>query len=157
MPYAQDDLSRSKGFLCPQRTSSTAIFPVLDWATSMSRQEIPIASTFHSILERAALDVLLRGSCPLILVLARRPYKILPTNIRSAVESGRMSIISVVEAHRISTGSASIANQYICQQAKTLTFGFLSHESSLYPLFLQAVGKGKKIDILAQNCIFSKN
>ena len=142
------------GFLCSRKTASSAILPSLDWAATVARGSSPIASTFHSKLEVAVLDILLRGTCPIILVLARQPYKILPDKLKEAVASGRLEILSVSDDSRISKESALQANQYICEHARSLTFGFLSQESSLYPLYLQAAQSGMRTDVLASSRIF---
>lgn len=151
---ARENLGNAIGFLCSRSTSSSAILPSLDWAATAARGSSPIASTFHSKLEVAVLDVLLRGTCPIILVLARQPYKILPDKLKEAVASGRLEILPVSDDSRISKESALQANQYICEHAQSLTFGFLSQESSLYPLYLQAAQSGKHIDILSSSQIF---
>lgn len=151
---SQKNLGNAIGFLCSRSTSSSAILPSLDWASYAAQGSAPIASTFHSKLEVAVLDILMRGTCPIILVLARQPYKILPDKLKEAVASGRLEILSVSDDSRISKESALQANQYICDHAQSLTFGFLSQESSLYPLYLQAAQSGKHIDILSSRQIF---
>lgn len=148
------DISRAIAFLCSSHTASSAIIASLDWAATVARGSSPVASTFHSKLEVAVLDVLLRGTCPIILVLARQPYKVLPDKIKEAAASDRLEILSVSDSSRISKESALQANQFICEHAQALTFGFLSQESSLYPLYLQAALSGKHIDILASSQVF---
>lgn len=44
----------------------------LDWATRMRDEEVCVMSGFQSPLEKEALNILLKGTSPLILVLARR-------------------------------------------------------------------------------------
>lgn len=144
-------LDDSIAFLSSRSTSSSAILPSLDWAVSVARGETPIVSTFHSKLESAVLDVLLRGTCPIVMVLARLPYKVLPEKLQVAVSVGRLEILSVSDALRISRESALQANEYICNHATSLTFGFLSRESSHYPLYLKAIQSGKPVKILSSS------
>lgn len=136
------------GFLCSRTTASSAILPCLDWATEMAKGSVPVMSTFHSEIESAVLDILLRGKCPIILVLGRRIYKMVPERLQHALDSGRLLIVSVSNQPRISKDSAFLANKYITETAATLTFGFISKESSLYPLYENAARGGLKLDIL---------
>ena len=100
-----------------------------------ARGKEPVMSTFHSKMESAVLDMLLPGTCPIILVLGRSLYKTVPEKLRPALDSGRLLIISLCEQSRISRQSAQACNEFICQNAHALTFGFLSPDSSLYPLY----------------------
>ena len=122
------------GFVCSQTASSTAILPVLDWAALVSKGTMPIISTFHSKLEQSVLEVLLAGSCPIIMVIGRKMYKTLPPKLQTAFNSGRLLIVSVSEANRISRQSATLCNQYILENAKEVVVGFASPNGSLEKL-----------------------
>lgn len=122
------------GFLCSNKAQSTAILPCLDWAARMAKGKEPVMSTFHSELECAVLDILLQGSCPIILVLGRRLYRELPDHLRHAFEAGRLLIVSLSEAPRITRSSALRCNEFICRQAHRLNFGYVSPDSSLRTL-----------------------
>lgn len=138
------------GFLCSRTTASSAILPCLDWATEMAKGSVPVMSTFHSEIESAVLDLLLCGKCPIILVLGRKMYKVLPERLRKAYDSGRLLIISTSQQSRISKESAFLSNKYICQNSSILTFGFLSHESSLFLLYNEQSRLEKQIMVIAQ-------
>lgn len=139
------------GFLCSRKAQSTAILPCLDWAVSVAKGNNPVMSTFHSELESAVLDVLLTGTCPIILVLGRTIYKVIPENLKPAFESGRLLIISVSNQPRISRESAYACNDYICKHSHSLTFGFLSPDSSLQPIYNDAKQRGISTQIITQN------
>lgn len=122
------------GFLCSSKAQSTAILPCLDWAARMAKGETPVMSTFHSELERAVLDILLNGHCPIILVLGRRMYREVPEHLRTAHDAGRLLIISLSDAPRITRATAHSCNEYICEHAQQLHFGYVSPDSSLRTL-----------------------
>lgn len=136
------------GFLCSRCTRSSAILPCLDWAVERAHGTEPVMSTFHSELENAVLDMLLRGTCPIILVLGRSLYKKVPEKLRPAHDAGRLLIVSISNQTRISRESAFAANEYICHNSNSLTFGFLSPDSSLYPLYEEAKAAGKTVNII---------
>lgn len=138
------------GFLCSRYTKSSVILPSLDWAVECAHGDTVVMSTFHSEIEEAVLNILLSGSCPLILVLGRSIYKKVPENLRLELESGRLLIISVSDQNRISLESALLANQYICQNSNKLSFGFLSPESSLYPLYEVALKSDLEVNVLCK-------
>lgn len=129
-------LNRPKhGFLCSRCTKSSVILPCLDWAVDYSKGTIPIMSTFHSEIEEAVLDILLKGSCPIILVLGRKQYKQIPTKLQTAFDNNRLLIVSVNNQNRINRESALSANRYVCEQSHDITFGFISPNSSLSTLY----------------------
>lgn len=137
------------GFLCSRTTASSAILPCLDWATAMAKSNVPVMSTFHSEIESAVLDILLRGTCPIIMVLGRSLYKSTPERLKDAMESERILFVAVSQQSRISKESAFLANKYITENSAALTFGFLSEASSLSSLYEKATTKGAKCDILS--------
>ena len=129
------------GFLCSRCTKSSAILPCLDWANEMAHGSTPVMSTFHSELESAVLDVLLRGTCPIILILGRRLYTDIPTKLKTALDTGRLLIVSLSNQQRITKESAFRCNEFICHNSSHLTFGFVSNNSSLFPLFQETQNK----------------
>ena len=123
------------GFLCSRCTKSSVILPCLDWAVEYSKGTMPVISTFHSEIENAVLDILLKGSCPIILVLGRKQYKQIPTKLQTAFDNNRLLIVSVNNQNRINRESALSANRYVCEQSHNITFGFISPNSSLSSLY----------------------
>lgn len=139
------------GFLCSRTTRSSVILPCLDWAVEHARGTEPVISPFHSEMESAVLDMLLQSTCPIILVLARRLYKNVPERLQPALGVGRLLIVSTSNLPRISRASAAAANEFVCQQATTLTFGFLSTTSSLFSLYEMAKDEGKQVNVIINN------
>lgn len=139
------------GFLCSRCTKSSVILPCLDWAVGHAHGDAVVMSTFHSEMEDAVLDMLLPGTCPIILVLGRSLYKTVPEKLRPALDSGRLLIMSISNQKRISRESAFAANEYICNNSVSITFGYLSQDSSLQTLFDDAVAKNKQVQVLSQS------
>ena len=139
------------GFLCSRCTKSSVILPCLDWAVGHAHGDAVVMSTFHSEMEDAVLDMLLPGTCPIILVLGRSLYKTVPEKLLPALDSGRLLIMSISNQRRISRESAFAANEYICNNSVSITFGYLSQESSLQTLFDDAVAKNKQVQVLSQS------
>ena len=145
-------LDQSKhGFLCSRCTKSSVILPCLDWAVGHAHGDAVVMSTFHSEMEDAVLDMLLPGTCPIILVLGRSLYKVVPEKLRPALDNGRLLIVSISNQGRISRESAFAANEYICNNSDSITFGYLSQDSSLRTLFDDAVAKNKQVQVISQS------
>ena len=104
------------GFIASRHTSSLDIIPTLDWAAEMSRQkDIAVVSGFQSPLERDVLKFLLRGVCPIIIVLARGMYRKLPEALQTPMDHQRLLIISNESdnTNRVSEITAHKRNEYV--------------------------------------------
>ena len=104
------------GFLASRKISSLSILPTLDWATEVSkREDIAIVSGFHSKMERNVLEILLKGQCGIIIVLARGMYRKLPIQYEEAMSQKRLLIISNEKDNvkRVSEQTAHRRNDYV--------------------------------------------
>jgi hypothetical protein len=137
------------GFLCSRTTKSSVILPCLDWAVEHAKSNEVVMSTFHSELEEAVLDILLTGKCPIILVLGRSIYKTMPEKLQLLLDQNRLLIISLSDQGRISRESAFRCNKYICNQSDSLTFGFLSKDSSLYTSYQETLKKDIQTNVIS--------
>ena len=107
---------RKLGFLASRKISSLSILPTLDWATEVSkREDNAIVSGFHSKMERNVLEILLKGQCGIIIVLARGMYRKLPIQYEEAMSQNRLLIISNEKDNvkRVSEQTAHKRNEYV--------------------------------------------
>ena len=107
---------RKLGFLASRKISSLSILPTLDWATEVSkREDYAIVSGFHSKMERNVLEILLKGKCGIIVVLARGMYRKLPKQYEEAMLQNRLLIISYEKESvtRISEAGAHRRNEFV--------------------------------------------
>lgn len=107
---------RKIGFIASRRMSTTDVIPTLDWAMEMSRQkDIAVVSGFQSPMEKDVLKFLLRGVCPIIIVLARGMYCKIPKIFQTPLDQKRILIISnePVNIIRVSEISAHKRNEYV--------------------------------------------
>lgn len=104
------------GFLASRKISSLSILPTLDWATEVSkREDTAIVSGFHSKMERNVLEILLKGQCGIIIVLARGMYRKLPKQYEEAMSQNRLLIISNEKDNvkRVSEQTAHKRNEFV--------------------------------------------
>lgn len=104
-------------FLASNTISSEIILRCYDWATEMRRQGRCVVSGFSSKLEKDVLHFLLKGEQPIIMVLARQMYKVVPADLKEALEQNRLLIISTSNAARQSRATALARNKYVCDIA----------------------------------------
>lgn len=119
------------GFVCSRTTKSSVILPCLDWASRMSGGKEVVMSTFHSPIEKSVLEILLRGNCPIAIVLGRKLYKEVPSLWKKSIEEGRMLIVSLTEQSRISQQSALESNKFILEKSEDVFVGFASPNGNL--------------------------
>lgn len=116
--FGNKELLKQKkvGFLASRKISSLSILPTLDWATEVSkREDTAIVSGFHSKMERNVLELLLKGQCGIIIVLARGMYRKLPKQYEEAMSQNRLLIISNEKDNvkRVSEQTAHKRNEFV--------------------------------------------
>lgn len=128
-------------FLASSTIPTDMVLRCYDWAQQVSRGNECIVSGFSSHLEQRVLHFLIKGTCPIIIVLARQMYKRVPDELQPLLDNGRLLIISTSAAPRQSRITAQARNHYICEQADKLFFVGVTEMSSLYPLHEKFKGK----------------
>ena len=123
---------KKTAFLASSTISSETVLQVYDWATEMRNRGECVVSGFSSKLEQGVLHFLLKGSQPIIIVLARKMYKVIPDELKEPLAQNRLLIISVSNAIRQSRATAMIRNRYVCEMADRILFVGVTEQSSLY-------------------------
>lgn len=119
-------------FLASSTIPPDMVLECYDWATA--KHDGCVVSGFSSKMEQDVLHFLLKAKCPIILVLARCMYKVIPAELKEAKEEGRLLIISVSNAVRQSRVTAHARNKYICEIADKIHFVGVTEKSSLFEL-----------------------
>lgn len=71
-----------------------------DYAKEIRNGEIGVISGFHAPVEKEVLEVILKGTCPIVVVLGRRlPGARIPAMWKTEIERGRMLVISPFSEH----------------------------------------------------------
>ena len=104
------------GFIASRHASSIDVIPTLDWAAEMSKRlDVAVVSGYQSPLEKDVLKFLLRGVCPIIIVLARGMYRKLPEALQLPMDQHRILVISNEPdtLTRVSEITAHKRNEYV--------------------------------------------
>jgi len=134
-------------FLASSTIPTDMVLRCYDWAQEMSRGKQCVIGGFSSHLEKNVLHFLLKGTCPIILVLARQMYKRIPEELQPLLDNGRLLIVSTSNATRQSRITAHTRNRYICEQAEQLFIVGVTEASSLYNLQQEFKQKLKDLGI----------
>lgn len=135
-------------FLASNTISSEIVLRCYDWATEMRREGQCVVSGFSSKLEKNVLHFLLKGEQPIIMVLGRQMYKVVPADLKEALEQNRLLIISTSNAARQSRATALARNRYVCEMAEQIVLVGDEHSENLRLLSIQFA---YKIDLLRSN------
>ncbi|MDM8515598.1 hypothetical protein QUF76_05310 [Desulfobacterales bacterium HSG16] len=81
-------------FFCSRKCPADIILRSFDWAKNKKGKGECVISCCHSRIEKDVFDILLKGTQPLILVLARGMKKRWPKEIKKAVEQNRLLVMS---------------------------------------------------------------
>lgn len=125
---------KKTAFLASATIPLDMVLKCYDWAAGKHEEGECVISGFSSKLERDVLHFLIKAKCPVILVLARQMYKIVPEEMKEPIERGRLLVISIGTAARQSKATALARNKYICEMADNILFVGVTQQSSLYPL-----------------------
>ena len=121
-------------FLASSTIPTDMVLRCYDWAQQASLDNECIISGFSSHLEQRVLHFLMRGTCPIILVLARQMYKRVPDELQPLLDNGRLLIISTTSATRQSRTTAYARNRYICELSEKIILIGADEGSSLFQL-----------------------
>ena len=136
-------------FFASREVKAKSVIASYDWAMQMSREGKTVISGFQSKLEQDVLHFLLKGTQPIIKVMARRlPRQKLCEEELKAVDDGRLLIVSLNEQPRCTKESASVRNEYIAESASSIIFASLTAESSLFALYEEMKRSDKNIILI---------
>lgn len=121
-------------FLASSTIPVEMVLRCYDWAAKMRDEGRCVISGFSSRMEKDVWNMLIGGSQPIILVLAREMYKRVPPELQPLLDANRLLIISTAGTPRQSRATAFARNKFICEQADNILFVGVNEQSSLYPL-----------------------
>jgi hypothetical protein len=133
-------------FLCSDKFSAGSVLKSYDWATEMKREERCVISGFQSKLEKDVFEILLGGSQPIIIALARGLYAKPPAKLKPHIDSGRLLIVSVFDAaiERSNRKLAFKRNQFCVDSSGEVVFAHIHAGGMLERLDMN----GKQVRIL---------
>ena len=136
-----------EGFLCSRKVGSGSLLRCYDWATGMVGTGKTVMGGFSSAVERDVLDLLLRCRVPVIIVLARKLYKVIPLEWHNAIIENRLLVISFSDTPRQSAQTAAARNRFIINNADNLTVGSLDPDGTLAHILSECDKPFSRLDL----------
>jgi predicted Rossmann fold nucleotide-binding protein DprA/Smf involved in DNA uptake len=126
-------------FLCSRKCPGTAILKSFDWAIERREKSTCVISGFHSGVEQDVLHYLLMGTQPIILALARGFKKRLEPELQTALDAGRILIITpfAETVKRITKETATQRNRLMLDIADEVVIAHSSPGGNLERLCLE--------------------
>ena len=137
-------------FLCSRQIPASAVLKCYDWAIVQREAGNCIISGFHSQIEKDVLHYLLKGTQPIIVVLARGLKQKLEPELKEPLEQGRLLIISPFEntVTRVSKQTALLRNQFMMELADEVVVGYVKQGGSLKQIITEKNKLKMKFKIL---------
>jgi predicted Rossmann fold nucleotide-binding protein DprA/Smf involved in DNA uptake len=139
------------GFFCSARCPGEVILRTYDAARALQKAKVPVIGGFHSPMEKECLDLLLRGTQPIIVCPARGIIRMrIPASWRAAVTQSRMLILSPFgPQHRRPTSAiAEQRNYFAAMLAHQLLVAHAAPGSRTEEFSLEQIITGKRVLLL---------
>ena len=125
------------GFLCSRKVPANIILKTYDWAIEQRDKGVCVVSGFHSKIEKDVFEILVKGTQPMILVLARGMLKRFDKKMLQMIDENRLLIISPFDNYvkRSTIKTAMKRNELIAEISDKIFIPFINDKSSLKYIF----------------------
>ena len=123
-------------FLCSREIPASVVLKCYDWAIAQRVQGNCVISGFHSKIEKDVFHYLLAGTQPVIMALARGMKEKIDTDLKAAVDAGRLLIVTPFEnsVKRVTAETAERRNRVMIELADEIVIGYASKGGMLEKL-----------------------
>jgi len=120
-------------FLSSRKISPDAVMGAHAWAAKIRETETCVIGGFQSELEKDVLKFLLRGVCPIVIVEARKPRKVVPAELRDVFNANRILFVSLPEVKNARVGEtvAMQRNRFVLAHSTRHVFGSVDPSGKL--------------------------
>lgn len=138
-------------FFCSKACPGDLILKAQDWANARGPESAPVIGGFHTPIERDALRILLRGTAPVTIVLARaaQGYRMSPA-LKAAVTAGTAQIVSPFPTTqtRTTAATAESRNRHILTLCRSVMFAHAAPGGKTESLAREAAALGLSLRTL---------
>lgn len=136
------------GLFCSQRCPGGIVLQACDLAAALCGAGVAVISGFHSTVEKKCLELLLRGSAPVVVCPARGLEGMrVPAAWRKPLDEGRLTVVSPFEPRRrrADARTAEQRNRFAAALAARLLALHAAPQSGLERLCAEALAAGKEV------------
>ena len=129
-------------FLCSRKVPAAQVLKCYDWAIAMREAGKCVMLGAHSQLETDVLHYLLKGTQPVVLVLARGMKKRMERTLVPEIENGRLLVIAPLSesVKRVTQETARLRNRFMLENAERVIVGHASEGGSITDLLSEHRG-----------------
>lgn len=129
-------------FLCSRKVPAAQVLKCYDWAIAMRAAGKCVMLGAHSKLEKDVLHYLLKGTQPVVVVLARGMKKTLVPEMQAEVWKGRLLVVApfLDSVRRVTQDTAMARNRFMLVHAERVVTGHVSEDGSLARLLAGHTG-----------------
>jgi hypothetical protein len=126
-------------FLCSRKVPAAQVLKCYDWAIAMRDVGRCVMLGAHSQLEKDVLHYLLKGTQPVVVVLARGMKKKLEPELLAEVERGRLLLVSpfTPEVARVTSATAMMRNRFMLEHSQSVVTGHIDPMGQLAQAFAE--------------------
>jgi predicted Rossmann fold nucleotide-binding protein DprA/Smf involved in DNA uptake len=139
---------RLLGLFCSTQCPGEVILRTYDIARALRDAGVPVISGFHSPMEKECLDLLLRGTQPVVICLVRSIEQMhIPRMWREELEEGRLLLLSPFEPdhRRITAPLAEQRNWLVACLARKVFVAYAAPRSKTEQLCFDLLKRGKEV------------
>jgi predicted Rossmann fold nucleotide-binding protein DprA/Smf involved in DNA uptake len=143
--------TRLLGFFCTTRCPGNVILRTYDLAQALRAASLSVIGGFHTPMEKECLDLLLRGTQPLVICPARSIERMrLPVAWRRSMQENRMLILSPFGAQhrRVTAELAEQRNRLVATLADDIFVAHAPAGSKTVQLCVELIEQGKQVNTL---------
>jgi predicted Rossmann fold nucleotide-binding protein DprA/Smf involved in DNA uptake len=143
--------TRLLGFFCATRCPGNVILRAYDLAQALRAASIPVIGGFHTPMEKECLDLLLRGTQPVVMCPARSIERMrLPVEWRRPVQENRLLILSPFgeQYRRVTAAIAEQRNSFVAALAENLFVAHAPAGSRTERLCVELIAQGRRLNTL---------
>jgi len=151
-PYALGDVdilhNPLLGLICSVPCPGSIIIKTFDAIQKLRDAEVVMIGGFHSPMEHECLDLLLRGTQPVILCAAKRLHNLRIGNAaRKALAEGRLLILSLFDdrVRRTNSDQAVLRNRLVASLSKAILVPHASQKGKTWTTVREALSWGQRI------------
>jgi predicted Rossmann fold nucleotide-binding protein DprA/Smf involved in DNA uptake len=136
------------GFFCSTRCPGEVILRAYDLARALRDARVPVISGFHSSMEKECLDLLLRGTQPVVVCPARSLERMrIPNKWKAPLAEGRLQILSPFtgKTRRATAGLAQKRNEFVAALAEKVFVAHAAQGSKTERFCHEMLARGKSL------------
>jgi len=136
------------GLICSIQCPGSIILKTFDAIRKLRDENVMMIGGFHSPMERECLNILLRGSQPVILCPARKLHGLrMGRSARKALSDGRLLVLSIFgeDVRRATSREAVLRNDLVAALADAIFVPHAIENGKTWATLHKAIGNGQRI------------